>query len=485
MRIYFTDWFQVDSGLLEEYGAFNISLINDLPLFIDPFLLFASEKQEYRDQHDKMIAYLKFLRDQAVSEHVDDGLLRAWYMFPEVKQLWLGYSLRGNQGSGLGWDFARALHRNLHVVFTDFGNEKVTAGSHLEKVCLVQEGVGRDNISDFTANLIKEYLLRYTERFAQAHIRQDLRKRVRVPNVIFNYDLRVWTPREFDLPFISGDYVILTPKDLLTKDENWINRSDMVEDVERIVRAVPDEQLRAQINQYLLRVLKPDATERQRRRVHAELYRMHPQLIEWYIRSKENRRDEAVRASDRKVMESERVYVRQIRELVEQLQRETAFYERGVDTLQEAKARVQFLKQEVENNGAYRLFYDQGKPIQRESDLHILYRLTWFASPSDLSSEVNDGRGPVDFKVSRGSKDKALVEFKLAKSSKLKQGLAKQVPIYEKASRTSKSLKVIFFFTAEEKKHVDDILAELKLTDDDSIVLVDARDDNKPSASKA
>jgi len=59
---------------------------------------------------------------------------------------------------------------------------------------------------------------------------------------------------------------------LLTKDENRINRSDMAEDVARIVRAVPDEQLRAQIDLYLLRALEPDATERQKRWVYADLF---------------------------------------------------------------------------------------------------------------------------------------------------------------------------------------------------------------------
>ncbi len=43
MKIYFSDFFEVLPALLEEYGAFNISLLNDLPLFIDPFLLFNSD----------------------------------------------------------------------------------------------------------------------------------------------------------------------------------------------------------------------------------------------------------------------------------------------------------------------------------------------------------------------------------------------------------------------------------------------------------
>ena len=102
-------------------------------------------------------------------------------MFPEVKQLWLGFSQTGNSGSGLGVDFARALNSNLHVIFTNFGDEQITKGSHIEKVCLVREGVGRDNISDFTANLIKEFLLEYTQSFAKAHIDPEHRKTVSVP----------------------------------------------------------------------------------------------------------------------------------------------------------------------------------------------------------------------------------------------------------------------------------------------------------------
>src|SRR5581483_9431800 len=106
--------------------------------------------------------------------------------------------------------------------------------------------------------------------------------------------------------------------------------------------------------------------------------------------------------------------------------------------------------------------------IQRESDLQILYRLTWFATPSDFNSEVNNGRGPVDFAISRGSKDKTIVEFKLAKNSKLKKHLESQIKIYEEGNRTQKSLKVIFYFTRSELAKVQGVLRELKLENDDS-----------------
>lgn len=68
MHLYFSDIFEVSPKVLDKYGAFNISLITDLPLFIDPFLLFNSKKKEYRQLHDDIIKYLRFLKDKSIAE---------------------------------------------------------------------------------------------------------------------------------------------------------------------------------------------------------------------------------------------------------------------------------------------------------------------------------------------------------------------------------------------------------------------------------
>ena len=83
------------------------------------------------------------------------------------------------------------------------------------------------------------------------------------------------------------------------------------------------------------------------------------------------------------------------------------------------------------------------------------------------------------------SGDKSLIEFKLASNSSLKRNLQKQLPIYEAANRTRTSLKVIIFYTARDQQRVAKILKELKLEGEPSVVLIDARNDNKASASKA
>ena len=65
--IYFSDFFQVDRGVLAKYGALNVSLVADRPLFLDHFLLFNSRKKVYRELHDQIIRYFRFLRDRSVT----------------------------------------------------------------------------------------------------------------------------------------------------------------------------------------------------------------------------------------------------------------------------------------------------------------------------------------------------------------------------------------------------------------------------------
>jgi hypothetical protein len=210
-----------------------------------------------------------------------------------------------------------------------------------------------------------------------------------------------------------------------------------------------------------------------------------PQLIDYYIKLKEQNGDEAADLSAEKVIATEYMFIRQIADFQRTLRQETSFYLTGGGTFAEAHTRVAYLKDVIENKGGHKLFYHDGKAIQREKDLQILYRLVWFGTPSDVSTEANDGRGPVDFKISRGAHDKTLVEMKLAKNTQLERNLENQVPIYQAASDAKNAIKVIIYFTVPELRKVNAILKKLKLEDNNDIVLIDARDDNKPSGSKA
>lgn len=483
-QLYFSDHFGVSAKIVERYGAFNISVVSDLPLFIDPFLLFHSHKKKYGELHEGIIKYLEFLRDHA-STHIDPGLLAARYRFPEVKQNWLGFTFLGNGGRALGPDFARGLNSSLQTILSNFGNEDITRGSHLEKLCLIRTGVGRDNISDFTTNLIKEFLCEFTQQFARKHLAGRVCRTFTVPKVRFNYATETWEADQYYLPALGTDFVLLTPRDLLTRDETWISHTDLLRQFSTLPDAIPNDQLRAQVNNYLKSRLSKRPTAKERRAAEQATIEHFPQLIDYYIRAKEDKGAEAEAISKQKVDETRRVFREQLQQLLTDLRLKTDFYEKPWTSYGEALDKAKTFKHYVENQDGYRLINRAGQPFSREEDVQIYFGLMWCKSEFDMSREVNSGRGPVDFKVSFGSGDKSLIEFKLGSNTSLKRNLQRQVKIYERANRTSKSVKVIICYTELDESRVVGILKELKLQNDPSIVVIDARRDNKPSASRA
>jgi hypothetical protein len=332
-------------------------------------------------------------------------------------------------------------------------------------------------------------LCEYTEDFAKEHIATAQRRVVAVPRARFNYETETWEAARYELPFVRGDYVLLTPKDLLTKDDTWINRGDLIRSFEDIPDAIPDDALRAQINNYFNAVIAKHKDKGPSQKERAEAARrtllQYPDLVDYYIRLKEQTGDHAESISAEKVRLSERVFFQQIRELQSALWNQTLFYRSAGNTFDEALERLHFLKDLVENKGCHKIFYMNGAPIQREDDLHVMYRLVWIGTESDVSREVDDGKGPADFKISRGAKDKTIVEFKLAKNTSLEKNLKKQAELYQAASDARHSIKAIMFFSEAEEVRVNKILDRLGLLGKENIVLIDARADNKPSASKA
>ncbi|MEK7508941.1 MAG: hypothetical protein AAB568_03765, partial [Patescibacteria group bacterium] len=149
--------------------------------------------------------------------------------------------------------------------------------------------------------------------------------------------------------------------------------------------------------------------------------RKYPQFLDHYIKYKEDHGEQAKSVSEERVQAVYNLFVTELSSFIARLSEITEFYKNTGDTLSESYERVLFLKNVIENKDGYRLFYVKGQPIKREVDVQIMFRLTWYATPDDVTREANEGRGPVDFKVSRGAFDKTLIEFKLASNTKLPQ----------------------------------------------------------------
>ena len=272
------------------------------------------------------------------------------------------------------------------------------------------------------------------------------------------------------------------PIDILTKDTSWLNTKDMVDRFSLIVDKIPNEQLKFEINNYLDSLYKKNMTQDEIRRNKLNTIKEFPDIIDYYILDRQKTVDEAMSKSIEKSLYVEDT-ITKIAEKISEKLLNTEFYNCNESSYEEALKRVQYLKHCIEDNDVYKLFFDDdGNVIRKEEDLQLMFRLVCFGTISDVKREVNNGRGPVDYKYSIGNMDKSLIEFKLAGNSKLKNNLKNQVEIYEQANETKKSIKVIIYFSDAEKEKVEKILNDLKLNNKENIILIDARN-NKVSAS--
>ncbi|MRX64548.1 hypothetical protein [Maribacter luteus] len=483
-KLLFSEYFDIEEDVMNEYGALNICLSSDLPLFIDPFLLFASEKVEYKELHDNVVNHLLHLKEYATEnggKNVNVDLFR----FPEIKQNWLGLAKYGNSGKGLGKRFANGAIKAFNGFYNKFGEEEISAETHIEKLTLLNSGIGKDFISDFTTNLILEYLLKYTEKFALEHLSKDHIKDFSI-RCIFDKKLKIWKPRTFKLPYFfresNGDFILLTPLNILTIDDSIINNADFVSNFSNVTRSLENESLRSAVNDFFRGCLPKKPSQQDKLDAFIRTVEEFPDLIDYYIKLKEDKRGEISAVTTAKIEDIRSKLVDALTPLCELLNEQSDFYKVLPNSYEESLQRTLFLKDVIENNDGYRIFYDGSRPIAKEDTIQRIFRLTWYASPYDVNSEVNNGRGPADYKVSFGSGDSTIVEFKLAKSSSLKRNLENQTNIYKAASKSSNDISVVLCYTSSDIRKVQKVLREIGKEGHENIVVIDATP--KTSASK-
>lgn len=480
VKILFSDYFDIDKACLTEHGALNICLDADLPVFIDPFLLFASKKPEYVELHNLIVGHLIYLKEYASSNTKPDLKL---FQFPEIKQNWLGVSKWGNEGRGLGPKFARDLNSAFGGLYASFGEETLTESSHIEKLTLLGSGIGRDFISDFATNLAFEYLLKYTQDFALKHLKPEHRQEFTV-RCTFDRELNVWVPQTFVLPFLfrgDQDFVILTPLDMLTKDESFICYSDLQSQFRRITAALPNESLREAVNLFFVKRLPATPRAKDIEYAMGETLKNYPEILDYYISQKENSKDTAQRVSAKKIEKIRDDLIRTLSEFCN-LVAETDFFKVEPDSYVAALQRAIYLKNVIEDNDGYRVFYKGREPIASEDTIQRIFRLTWFGTDYSVDSEVNNGRGPADYKISHGQRNSTIVEFKLGRSTSLEKNLRSQTEIYKKASKSINDIKVILCYSQSEIAKVNRVLKSLDQENAENIVIIDAT--WKTSASK-
>ncbi|MDR1458777.1 MAG: hypothetical protein LBI60_00965 [Bacteroidales bacterium] len=491
----------MDADIVEAYGSIDISLVCDIPLFVDPMLIFNSDKSEYKALHEEIIRYFNFLHTKA-QQGLSSKEIDAWFNFSEVSNNWLGYSLKGNKGLALGKAYSDFLYRNINFAINTHG---VSKGQHIEKVMLLYEGSGKDKISDLTVNLIKRFLCEYTENFAKEYIAPNLCRLLPVEKAYFNYETESFVSKEYLLPCVYDEkrrieYILLTPYDILREDEPAVNRENFYNSHERIRASIENDTLRAYVNNYIAQAVRryEENQKRSRRSVREnsiqkiekdafkEIVKEFPQLYDYYIKLREADTEE-IRLQCRQELskQSERLLLSS-KKLISLFEKSDYIIEEALSAREEAKRRLVFFKHIIEDCEGYKNFYVNGEQIAKEKDLQRLFSFVWYGTNYKIDAETNNGRGQADFIVSMGQRNQNIIEFKLASNSALSHVFT-QVRIYEAANCTDGSLIAIFYFSERECQLARQVVIDGGCLDmiDKSIYLIDCRADNKPSASIA
>jgi hypothetical protein len=145
----------------------------------------------------------------------------------------------------------------------------------------------------------------------------------------------------------------------------------------------------------------------------------------------------------------------------------------------------------IEANGLWTELYSDGKRRHESSAQKLFYGISHFiceASNLDLTAESDAGRGPVDFKFSRGINARVLVEAKLSSNPQLVHGFETQVVEYQKAERTAHAVYLVILVddgNPKRMKNLYEAIDKVKSTKGrcPTVILVDGTP--KASASKA
>ncbi|MGN5734991.1 hypothetical protein [Arthrobacter psychrochitiniphilus] len=193
-------------------------LHEDLPLYLDPFLLWKSDRAEYRSLHAAILSFVDVIRI-----HVIEGrIIKARALLAEVSEpseLGLGYAAGNKRGSALGPSTISAITEMI----AQMPQLETTGLDHIEMLALLVPGIAEDRISDLTASVIKGWLAQFTERRCEDYGIPTLKYRL----TTWDADRREWSHVDANLPYnpTDGSPVLLVPLDMLRRLP-WINYGD-------------------------------------------------------------------------------------------------------------------------------------------------------------------------------------------------------------------------------------------------------------------
>lgn len=423
--MFVSDYFQLDEDQFDtmcSMGVFDALLNEDSNFFINIIRLKASTIPEFIEAYQHINQYfsdIATLLDAADAPTTKDKMYqaaRSKFRFHEVNGINLGFS---KSVYGTGWGKA------LSDKFLSDAYQIVKKGSkqpelfHL--VSLFEEDVGPDRLSDMIATIIEPQIISYTLRVMnELSISPETR-----PNLSFLENGLVKSP-------YKNTAILLLPVEILHQlpiAKSW-------DDIDRVVSEnnTIRQEISAEVGAEWLRW----ASDKRKRYLKEHIF-LEPDACSRVI---EGYRQQQLSAYD---LKEDLNYLVEL--LLRKIKKDDQFkceieHPSSVEATREI---INIFKDWVENNRGWAEIQDapsknREKAVQRFMHLGAKYYVE--TNNLDLSFEPDEGRGPVDIKLSRGE-DKTLAEIKLSSNDQYLHGYETQVKEYAKAERT-RNLMYVF-----------------------------------------
>ncbi len=406
---------------LDLRGVFDPIMNEDSNFFINLQRLKKTSIPEFSNSYQRIQDYFRRiikLLDKAQNADKTDVFYKQalkLFDFSEVNGICLGYA-KGKKGTGFGPVLSK------QVINTAFSIVKagINDPEFFELLPLFQENVGADRLSDMIATLIIEDIKEYTKRVNnELGINSD------------NYPEYQFREGFLINPF-KEDILLLVPIDVLHKlpvAESW-------EEIDLVV--VQNSTLRAEMNDEVAQEWTKYSTKERKSYLRQTVF----EAPDAFNRVLNGYRIEELDEFDPTI--DFQYFLSKVWQSIEKnfsCKSEIAVS----DSYSASMDLINLFKRWVENNKGWEVICS----VESRKREKLLQRIVHGFGLSlietnnlDISCEPDEGRGPVDFKISRGQ-DITIIEVKLTSNNQYLHGYEVQIEEYGRAERTDHMIYVL------------------------------------------
>ena len=398
----------VSASQLWKYGVFDSYLGIDSLLHVDPARLRSTRIPELRGGYKRFHEYFASILDMIAAAKPGDALERQAIkklVFPEIREAALGYSETSDAGRGVTLYIAQRLYSTAKTII-DAG---IKNPSIFEVAVLFEEDFGADLLSDMTVFMLLDELSAFNKRVALKLGLRTAEKTIHGKTGTFvvsqQHDKRV----------------LLIPNSILADlplAKDW-SEIDAVCEYNESLRKRVNEFIQKAWGRRVQRITKPQIKEVLFQ--HPELLR---ELLKNYAKAKAEPYD--FDSDPRGVF----IWHETSREYAKNNPLQLPPVKTTGDVYAVVRKICEHFKHLVEEKGLDELLFDsEGKPkIEKASQLLFFGIADAYCVSNniDITREPETGRGPADFKLSRGYHERVVVEAKLSSNGKYLDGFSQR-----------------------------------------------------------